>query len=136
MTAVKLDQSYFYSQALPFKDLSEFTGSGLPEVQKLRNLITAIKELFHVTEGNLTMAFYDNRTYGIDIYSTPQKKQLLGRIFFLSKVGQLHIYDMTSNTPAIAWDKRKKVIWTHFSGLFSNMMGIEKMFTRLVNACL
>jgi hypothetical protein len=131
----KLDQSYFYSQALPFRDIGEFANSGLPEVIKLKSLISAVKSLFHVHDNFLTLSFYDNRTYGIDIYTTPQKRVLLGRIFFLSKVGQLHIYDLKSNIPAIAWSKDRKIITSNFQGLFSKM-DIEKVFTPLVNACL
>lgn len=131
----KLDQSYLHSQALPFRDVSEFSNSGLPEVVKLRSLLSAIKMLFHIQDNYLTLSFYDGRTYGIDIYSTPQKRVLLGRVFFLSKAGQLHIYDMKSYTPAIAWGKDRKIITSNFAGLFSKM-DIEKVFLPLVNACL
>lgn len=104
-----LDTSYVGANCTPIKDFSDFVGSGLPEIPKLKALVTSIKSVFKAQDVQLQLYFVDGRRYKIDVFSNKKKVELVSSIYYLPSSSQVHIYDNTGLNIIIASEKKKPI---------------------------
>lgn len=104
-----VDTSYMNATTTPVKDFSDFIGSGLPEIPKLKSLVTAIKGVFKAQDVQLQLYFIEGRRYKVEIYTSRMKKQLVAIVYYVVASSQVHIYD--SNQQLLIASDKKKVIY-------------------------
>ena len=54
---MNIDQSYFKSAAMPIQSVNDFMASGLKEIPKLKNLLSACKNVFTVGANQIPSRF-------------------------------------------------------------------------------
>jgi hypothetical protein len=104
----KVINNYTGSSITPVKDFSDFIGSGLPEIPKLKALVTAIKSVFKVQDVQLQLYFIEGRRYRVDIFTSKSKKVLISSVYFLPNENQVHVYDNLGNM-LLASEKKKPI---------------------------
>jgi hypothetical protein len=129
---MNIDQSYFKSVSMPIQSVNDFMASGLKEIPKLKNLLSACKNVFTVGANQIQLSFLENRMYRIDVFGDIKKKVLLGSLYYVPNKKQLDIYDGTSQLPLLSF-KGRKIVLQQFSGLISKTH-IENIFMPLASA--
>lgn len=120
-----LNTSYMGVPPTPVKDFTDFVGSGLPEIPKLKALVTAIKSVFKVQDVQLQLYFLEGRRYRVDVFTNKKKNVLVSSIYYVPDANQVHIYDNAGNI-LIASDK-KKVIHSTIPFLIDFIGGADRL---------
>lgn len=108
--AARIDTSYLNLPPTPVKDFNDFLDSGLPEIPKLKSLVTSIKGTFRVSNANLQLYFIEGRVYRVDVFKNQRKRDLVSSIYYVTSANQVHIYD--NNEQMLLASERKKVVYS------------------------
>lgn len=102
-----IDTSYINMQSTPVKDFNDYVNSGLPEIPKLKSLVTSIKNVFKSQDANLQLYLIEGRVYRVDIFSSSRKRNLVGSVYYITETNQVHIWDNSGNI--LLASNRKKI---------------------------
>lgn len=129
---INIDTSYINLSFTPVKDYNDFISSGLPEIPKLKALVTSIKNVFKSQDANLQLYLEaESRIYRIDIFTSSRKKDLVGTVCYLSQQNQVHIWDGLNNV--ILASSRKKIIVNNIPYIL-NYIGASDRFKNIIQS--
>ena len=122
---------YLNLQATPVKNLVDFIGRDLPEISKIKSLLSSIKSVFKSSDSNIQLYFIEVRVYIIDVFSNRWKLNLISSIYYLPNINQIHMYDNLGNI-MIASEK-KRLILDNISYTLSYLGVIDKLKSIIVS---
>lgn len=116
------------------EDLPDLYHSGLPESQKIKNVIENCKSLFKLSPDRVVLEVSEgDRVYKVSLLSPDINKVPFGWFVIVPLQKQLDLYSADSPWSPVAQWKNKKIAFKNYSMLFDRAE-IEKTFDRIVNA--
>lgn len=107
-----------------------YKGNKFPECQKIKNIISVTKQLFHLPDDKVTIEVAENeRLYKINFHTVDVKKSLFASIIFIPLEKRVDIMDHN----LILQYKMKKPVYKGYSYLFDRLQ-IDKIFYKIVDA--
>lgn len=125
-----LNLNYLNKDSMVVSNINDFLGQGLPETQKIKDILNNIKIVFKIQDSDIKISFIEGRIYRFDI--TKSKRIQIGVIYYIFPISELHFYNYGDNNPFLA-TRRKRVIYSLINGMIGSV-DYSILFSKIIGS--